>query len=96
MPDGGGLYLRIGPGGSKTFLYRYAVSIKDHWISLGTYPEISLAEARTRAGIQRNLRSQNLDPLTERRRQTAEREAADRQREAANSCFAWWLGRRWR
>jgi len=81
-PDGAGLYLRIGPGGSKTFLYRYAVGTKDHWMTLGSYPETSLAEVRNRAAAQRSLRSQNLDPLAERQRVAEEREVSERQRKA--------------
>jgi hypothetical protein len=51
-------------------------------MTLGSYPETSLAEARNRAAAQRSLRSQNLDPLAERQRVAEEREASERQRKA--------------
>ena len=38
LHDGGGLYCRVGPGGSKCFVYRYSVGTKDHWMTLGSYP----------------------------------------------------------
>jgi integrase len=42
--DGGGLYLRVYPSGKKSFLLR-----TKKWVTLGTYPEMSLAEARYEA-----------------------------------------------
>jgi integrase len=44
--DGGGLYLRVYPSGNKSFMLRAKVNGKDKWITLGTYPAFSLAEAR--------------------------------------------------
>lgn len=47
--DGGGLYLRVYPSGNKSFMLRAKVGGKDTWITLGTYPELSLADARVEA-----------------------------------------------
>lgn len=46
--DGNGLYLRVSVSGSKTFLYRSRQNGKARWVTLGSYPAMSLADARKR------------------------------------------------
>ena len=46
LADGGGLYLRIGPTGAKSWVYRYQLSGRRHDMGIGPYPLISLADAR--------------------------------------------------
>ena len=65
--DGKGLYLRIGPTGSKSWVYRYQADGQRHDLGLGPYPDISLAAARERATAQRRLRLEGQDPLLTRR-----------------------------
>ncbi|MBK2258411.1 tyrosine-type recombinase/integrase [Francisella philomiragia] len=45
-PDGNNLYIRVNPGGKKSFLYIYTKDKKRNVITIGKYPDISLAEAR--------------------------------------------------
>src|SRR5690348_10355184 len=66
-PDGAGLYLRIGPSGSKSWVFRYRNDGQRHDLGLGPYPDISLAEARERATEQRKLKIDGHDPLLTRR-----------------------------
>jgi integrase len=63
LADGRGLYLRIGPSGSKSWVYRFALEGKLHDMGLGPYPDISLAEARERAMAQRKMRLDGRDPI---------------------------------
>lgn len=44
--DDKGLYLRIDPSGRKYWILRYWENNKEHKLSLGPYPEISLKDAR--------------------------------------------------
>jgi integrase len=76
-PDGGGLYLRVAPGGSKSWILRYRHGGRRHDIGLGPYPLIGLADARQRANQRRRLLVDGIDPLAERRAQR-EAEAAGR------------------
>lgn len=46
VADSGGLILEIRPTGGKTWLYRYRVNGKPEKLTIGSYPEITLAEAR--------------------------------------------------
>jgi hypothetical protein len=72
-PDGSGLYLRIAPGGSKSWILRYRHGGRRHDIGLGPYPLISLADARQRANQRRRLLVDGIDPLAQRRAQRAGR-----------------------
>lgn len=63
LSDGRGLYLRIGPSGSKSWVFRFALEGKLHDMGLGPYPDISLAEARERATTQRKVRLDGRDPI---------------------------------
>lgn len=46
VADGEGLVLEIRPSGQKAWLYRYRIYGRQEKLSLGPYPEISLARAR--------------------------------------------------
>lgn len=70
-PDGAGLYLNVTIGGSKSWLYRYMLAGKAHWMGLGSYPDVSLAEAREKAAESRKMVRQGIDPLAEKRQQTS-------------------------
>lgn len=55
LADGGGLYLQVGPSGSKSWLFIYRWAGKRPEIGLGPYPQVSLADARRRAEEARGL-----------------------------------------
>jgi hypothetical protein len=44
--DGGGLYLEVYPAGGRYWRLKYTYGGKDKRLSLGVYPEVSLAEYR--------------------------------------------------
>ena len=44
--DSGGLFLLVTPQGGKYWRFKYRVKGKEKLLALGTYPEISLADAR--------------------------------------------------
>jgi hypothetical protein len=77
--------VRITPNGTKTFLYHWFRKgggengkHVQHWMSLGTYPDIGIARARELAQEQRNLRRQKLDPKAEQQRKADEVKADER------------------
>jgi integrase len=55
LPDGQGLYLRIGPTGAKSWVFRYSFKNHRHDLGLGSYPIVSLDMARQYAEAQRRL-----------------------------------------
>jgi integrase len=76
--DGGGLYLRVAPGGSKGWIFRFTRAARTRDAGLGTYPTISLGKAREQAEQCRRLLSAGIDPIEARReeRDAARSEAA--------------------
>lgn len=64
--DGGGLYLQVDEGGSRSWLLRTMVQGKRRWMGLGGYPVVSLAEARDDALTYRKVAKQGGDPFAER------------------------------
>jgi integrase len=64
LGDGGGLMLRVKPNGSKLWLFNYyrPYTKQRMNISVGSYPAISLAEARNRRKAAKELLAQDIDP----------------------------------
>jgi len=83
--DGGGLYLQVAPGGSKSWLFRYTLAGKSREMGLGPFGEppdgVPLAEARKRAAAARGLLAEGRDPIAER----ASRREGERSRTAAEA-----------
>ncbi len=62
MADGAGMYLLVTPAGGKCWRLKYRVQGKEKLLALGTYPEISLAEARERREAARKQLAHGVDP----------------------------------
>lgn len=75
--DGFGLWLRVGPTGSRTWVYRYKLDRKAHQMGLGSVIDISLGEARDLARAARKLVKQGTDPIEARRKERAAAKAAE-------------------
>ncbi|MGV7186255.1 tyrosine-type recombinase/integrase [Xanthomonas axonopodis] len=69
LRDGGGLYLLLRPDGAKWWRwdYRRPVTSKRNTLSLGTYPDVSLATARERHAAARKLLAEGIDPGEQRK-----------------------------
>ena len=90
--DGGGLYLQVSEWGTKAWLFRYKLDGKARQMGLGSVNTFSLAEARERARLARQLLADHLDPIDARRgrRMQGKAEAAKQVRfkEAAEKYIA--------
>jgi integrase len=75
--DGGGLYLRIAPTGTRSWIFRFTQAGRLRDMGLGSVNDVSLAAARRRAGECRELRAQGADPITHRRASIAYQRASD-------------------
>jgi len=67
MSDGGGLYLLVTPAGGKGWRLKYLFQGKEKLISLGTYPEVGLQEARKRRDTNKELLADGTNPSDNRR-----------------------------
>ncbi|ELC28370.1 TPA: tyrosine-type recombinase/integrase [Escherichia coli] len=66
VSDSHGLYLRVKPGSPRHWYLKYRISGKESRIALGTYPAISLSDARQqREGIRKML-ALNINPVQQR------------------------------
>lgn len=65
--DGGGLYLQIAKGGSKSWVLRYGRMGRRREMGLGGYPATTLKQARERASECRAQLWAGKDPIAERR-----------------------------
>jgi hypothetical protein len=61
--DGGNLHLRIAPGGSKGWIFRFTLAGRTRDAGLGSYPTVSLAEARNEADRLRKQIAEGTDPI---------------------------------
>jgi integrase len=69
--DGLGLYIEAQPTGSKLWRQKYRFGGREKRLSLGSYPEVSLAEARRRRDRNRATLQCGIDPALERRKAKA-------------------------
>jgi integrase len=67
MTDGGGLHLYVSPAGAKLWRMRYERDGKDQTLSLGAYPDVSLAGARQARDEARRVRREGKDPIAAKR-----------------------------
>ena len=73
MFDGRGLYLEVASSGGKWWRLKYRFDGKDKRISLGTYPDVSLKDARERCDAARRQIADRIDPSEVRRLEKATR-----------------------
>jgi integrase len=62
LADGGGLYLDARPTGAGWWRLRFWADAKEGMLSLGTYPDVSLALARERRGQSRKVIASGANP----------------------------------
>ena len=62
VADSQGLYLLVNPSGSKLWRVKYRMNGTERKLSLGAYPEITLAEARTARDAARKQLAHAIDP----------------------------------
>lgn len=62
LADGGGMYLLVNTNGSRYWRLKYRYAGKEKLLSIGTYPDLSLAEARTKRGEAKKVLANGGDP----------------------------------
>lgn len=72
LADGNGLFLWVTPKGQKYWHFRYRLEGKQPRISLGVFPQISLAMAREKAAEARALVNRDIDPAQKRKQDKQE------------------------
>lgn len=73
LTDSGGLFLYISPAGGKSWRWKFYVDGKEKLMTLGRYPDVSLAEARERRDQARKVKAAGEDPMVKRRNEQVQR-----------------------
>lgn len=76
LSDGGGLYLHVSASGGKLWRMAYRFDGKQKTLSFGSYPAISLREARAKREEAKDLLATGVDPGEEKKQAKAEALAA--------------------
>lgn len=77
LADGGGLYLLVSPAGSKLWRYKYRLGGVENVYAIGSYPALSLLDARREHLAARDLVDAGGHPIQQRRRLKALKVKAD-------------------
>lgn len=67
LRDGGSLFLRVQPNGSKLWWYRYRLGGAEQVYSIGVYPKVTLEAARAERDRAKALVKKGLDPIVEKK-----------------------------
>lgn len=67
LSDGRGLFLQVNPNGSKLWRLKYRFNSKDKEYAIGVYPQITLAQARTKREELKRLVANDIDPNEEKK-----------------------------
>lgn len=86
--DGKGLFLLVSPNGSKGWRFKYRYNGKEKLISLGPYPELSLADARSKLIEMRSYLVEGKNPSLIRK--TESKNKKERQEQTFE-----WLAKEW-
>ena len=92
LTDGMGLYLHIASKGGKLWRYAYRFNGKQKLMALGSYPDVSLEQARKKHQDARKLLADGKDPMAERK---ADREAQEVKGTKFEDVFKLWF-QKWR
>lgn len=60
--EGQGFGIKVSPAGTKTWIYRYKINDKTEKVSLGHYPNLSLADAKRKFLELKELKRQSINP----------------------------------
>ncbi len=81
LSDGGGLYLLVHSNGSKYWRFDFRFDGKQKSSSLGVWPEVSLAEARSKRNEAKKKISAGVNPIKQKKRKAAQRQQSIQKKE---------------
>ena len=92
VSDGQGMYVEVLPAGTKAFRLDYRFGRKKSRITIGKYPQVSLKEARLKAGELRAKIASGINPTKERK---LEKQGLLRSNENTFAAVAWeWFAKK--
>jgi integrase len=67
LADKDGMYLEVSPTGSKRWFWKYRAGGKEFRMALGSYPNVSLADARSKRKKAGDQKAEGVDPIQARK-----------------------------
>jgi integrase len=89
LADEKGLYLLVNPTGSKLWRWKYRADGKEKLMALGSYPDVSLAQARDKRDDARKQLAKDIDPMAKKKADKIARQFAQEHSFAAVA-RQWW------
>jgi integrase len=89
--DSRGMYLEVAPSGGRWWRWKYRFAGKEKRISLGTFPEVSLRDARSRCDEARKQLAGGIDPSQ--KRQAEKTALANQQANTFEALTREWFGK---
>jgi hypothetical protein len=86
MADGKGMFILVSPAGGKWWRLKYRFGGKEKQLTLGVYPDVSIADARIRRDTYRALLAEGIDPSEHAKMEKAS-QRAERERQIAATRF---------
>ncbi len=71
LADAHGLYLYVMPSGTRSWRLKYRFGGKEHRLTFGTYPDVSITQARESREQARKLLREGINPKVDRKQQAA-------------------------
>lgn len=84
--DGNGLYLQVSESGAKSWILRFSLNKRPREMGLGSISDRTLAEAREQARKYRQILSEGIDPIAQRKAQRESNLQAAIQRRTFEEC----------
>jgi integrase len=78
VSDFEGLFVLVKPNGARLWQFKYRLGGKEKLLSIGPYPEISLAQARTRRDAARSMVANGIDPSQAKQEQKRQKDGQAR------------------
>jgi hypothetical protein len=88
LSDGGGLHLLIQPSGSKLWRLAYRFRGKQKTLALGSYPTVTLGQARAKRNEAKKLLVEAVDPSVQRKLDKAKGGTGNTFKDVANELLA--------
>lgn len=73
ISDSGGLFLLVSKKGGKWWRLKYRIGGKEKSLSMGVYPNVSLADARTKRDEAKRMIAKGIDPSSKRKQEKLEK-----------------------
>ena len=93
LHDGGGLYLRVSASGARSWVFRFQIDGNRRDMGLGAYPDLTLADARSKAAEHRKQRNEGIDPLNAKAAQRSAQRLASAHDRTFRACAAEYIAK---